>query len=294
MKSWLGMGIAFGVLAAFAGACTSTAAKPFPDVATFCAAKAKEECQIAPTCAIDPTGCQTLRLKACNDEAASAIATGTRKYNPDNAQACIDRVHAAFATTRIVSTDLFGDASIADKCARVFEGAADKNKACTSNYDCISGRICAPVQPGVAQLVCADKIAKNLSDFCADPGSTCPTGAFCAQATGGAAQCQARAQLNQACSAAAPCAETLRCSGGTCTPRATPGQSCASNDDCSPTAGYCDPNANNICTVGLTFATGAADCKAFVTNTTPIDAGTPAIDAGTAVDSGGGVDATAD
>ena len=284
MTAWLKGSVALGFFAGFVGACSSSsAAKPFPDVATFCVAKAKEECQIAPTCAVDVTGCQTVRAAKCNADASAATAGGTRSYNADNAQACIDAVHAAYGAGKVLLTDLTDDGKMGDRCERVFEGTSDKNKPCTSNYDCMSDRICAPVQPGVAQHVCADKVSKKSGDFCADPGSICESGSYCAQPATGAAQCTAEAQSGQPCSAAIPCAESLRCQAGTCAARQNPGQACSSNGDCSPVAGYCDAYAGNICTVGLTFATGAADCKGFTSGTTPpIDAGAPPADAGDA------------
>jgi hypothetical protein len=55
-----------------------------------------------------------------------------------------------------------------------------------------------------------------------------------------------------------------------------------SNDDCAPAAPYCDAYAGHICTVGLTFATGALDCHGY--EATGADAG---------VDSGAGLDADA-
>ncbi len=274
MKRWVGISVVLGLFGALGAACTSTTdAKPYPDLASFCVAKAKEECQIAPTCAVDPTACQTVRSAKCNTEAAAAAAGGTRTYNADNAKDCIDAVHAVYAAGKVLLADLTGAGSMGDKCERVFQGTAEKGKPCTSAFDCVSGRLCAPVQPGVAQLVCADKVAKAAGDFCADPGSVCAAGSYCAQATGMAAQCTAEAQMGQPCNAALPCVETLRCSAGVCVPRQVPGQSCTSNGDCSPTAGFCDTYAGSICTVGLTFATGAADCKGYATAVIPTDGG---------------------
>jgi hypothetical protein len=275
MKKWLGLGIALGVFAAFAGACSSSSPPPpFPDVASFCQAKAKEECQVAPTCAIDPGTCQVAREKACNDAATAATASGARVYTQDNAQACIDKVHAAYGSPVVKLADLQGDGSIEDVCERVFVGNADKNKPCTTNYDCASGRVCAPVQPGVAQTVCADKTPANVGDFCANPGTECATGSYCATSMAGAAQCTARGAVGAACTATSPCLESLRCFMGTCVDRAKPGEACNSNNDCPDVDPYCDPYAGNICAIGLSFATGAPDCKVFQVSMTPGDAGT--------------------
>jgi hypothetical protein len=292
MTRWLKSSVTLGFLTGvgLVSACSSSSSKPFPDVATFCVAKAKEECQIAPTCAVDMAGCQTVRAAKCNADATAATAGGTRSYNADNAQSCIDAVHGLFGggSNKVLLKDLTDDGSMGDKCERVFEGTSDKNKPCASNYDCISGRLCSPVSPGSASRVCADKVSKKSGDFCADPGSSCEAGFYCAAPTSGAAQCVAEAQTGQPCSATIPCGESLRCQAGTCGARQGPGQTCSSNGDCSPTAGYCDPYAGSICTVGLTFATGAADCKGFAAGTVPTN------DAGGAADSGVTSDAASD
>lgn len=290
MTRWLKSSVALGFLTGvgLVSACSSSSSKPFPDVASFCVAKAKEECQIAPTCAVDTAACQTVRAAKCNAEATAATTGGTRSYNADNAQPCLDAVHSVYGAGKVLLKDLVDDGSMGDRCERVFEGKSDKNKPCTSNYDCINGRICSPVQPGVSQHVCADKVSKKSGDFCADPGSSCESGSYCAQATGSAAQCTAEAQTGQPCSATIPCNESLRCQSGTCAARQTQGQGCSSNSDCAPIAGYCDPYAGNICTIGLTFATGASDCKGFAAGTPPTN------DAGTAADSGSTGDAATD
>jgi hypothetical protein len=217
-----------------------------------------------------------VRQENSNADALAATAGGTRSYTADNAQACIDAVNKIYTVGKVLLSDLIGNGSMGDTCERVFQGTSDKNKSCTSDYDCTNSRICSPTAPGSSSRVCADKTDAALGDFCANPGSVCAAGSYCAVPTmvGVAAQCTAKAQTGQPCSATIPCVETLRCSAGTCVARVTAG-ACTTNDDCSPTAGYCDPNAGNICTVGLTFATGAADCKAYTTSITPMpDAGT--------------------
>src|SRR5262249_47004630 len=156
------------------------------------------------------------REKICNDAATTATAPGTRVYTQGNAQACIDKVHGAFGAPVVKLADLVGDGSIDDVCERVFVGNADKNKPCSNDYDCAGGRVCAPVQPGSGQFVCADKSPKNLGDFCSDPGSQCATGSYCAMTMTGAPQCTARGAVGASCGSTSPCLENLRCFMGTC------------------------------------------------------------------------------
>ena len=265
MKQLIRMSIALALGTGFLTGCPSAdkAGPPFPDVTSFCVAKAAAECQIAPTCAVDPAVCATVREAKCNAEAAAATINGTRAYVPNNAQACIDAVTQVYGIGKVLLSDLTAAGSMGDTCARVFEGTVDKNKACTSDFECLAGRFCSPVQPGAKQLVCADRSEVEFGGFCANPGSVCASGSYCKLIPGGAAQCTSDAQAGEFCDAATTCVESHHCVANACTARQAPGQPCVSNDDCSPIAGFCDPYAGNICTVGFTFATGALDCHGY-------------------------------
>jgi len=77
-----------------------------------------------------------------------------------------------------------------------------------------------------------------------------------------------------------------RCLNGFCVERAGQNKPCSSSDDCGSAAPYCDAYAGNICTIGLTFATGALDCQGYQPNGTgggadsgPLADGTANVDA---------------
>jgi hypothetical protein len=259
------IGLAPGIFVAGVWACSSNnSSPPYPDVQSFCNAKAKAECQIAALCAIDATNCENVRAALCVQDGSSATASGTRKYAAGNAQACIDAVNAAYGNnaSKIPFDKLVGAGSLTDKCERVWSGSADKGQSCQSDYECAGSRICAPAGPGATVRVCADSVQKNQGDFCSDPGSMCATDTFCTAQDGGAAQCLPAAQPGQPCGAA-PCVSADRCMNGFCIVRAKAGEACVTNDDCAAAAPFCDPYAQNICTIGLTFATGAADCHGY-------------------------------
>jgi hypothetical protein len=286
--------IAAGLLGASVWACTvTTASAPYPDVQSFCAAKAKAECQIASLCAIDQNGCQSTRVTACVQDAAQAMGgPGSRKYTADAAGACIDLVTQAYGSgnSKITYAQLVGSGSISDTCARVFAGNVDKNQACQSDYDCAGTRVCAPIA-GTTQHVCADPVAKGAGDFCADPGSTCATDTYCAVQDGGAPQCIHSVTAGP-CSDTVPCVSADRCVAGLCEPRAGAGQACTANGDCSPDAPFCDTYAGGICTVGLTFATGALDCHGYQAGAS--DAGSVAVIADASADQVAPADAGTD
>jgi hypothetical protein len=275
-------GAGLGLFAAFAAACSAKPPAPYADVASFCDAKAQAECQVASTCLIVPDDCKAQRASLCNEDAVQATTTGSRarKYTQANAQACIDALNAAYGngSTKVPYAQLVGTGSITDICERVFSGNASTNEPCESSYDCTGPLICAPVAPGVAadagagSFVCAPAVPVAEGQFCANPGSMCATDTYCAiPSTGPAYQCEPAKMDGQPCDpATAPCVSTERCeantgvTGQTCMPRAIAGQACQTSGDCDPTAPYCDPYAMNRCTTGLSFASGADDCAAFM------------------------------
>jgi hypothetical protein len=267
-------------MAALAAGCAAKKPAPYPDVQSFCDAKAQAECQIATTCLVDPSECQAQRASVCNADAETATVhgTGSRKYTQANAQACIDAVNAAYGggNTQVSFAKLFGQGSITDTCERVFAGNSSMNQPCESSYDCTGSLICAPVSPGsapadggVGPSVCAPIVTVQEHGFCSTPGSTCATDLYCAVPTAGsAAECVPAQMESQPCDPVTlPCVSTQRCqatgaTGQTCEPRAKLGQPCQTNGDCVPDTPYCDPYLGK-CTPGQSFASGAADCAGF-------------------------------
>jgi hypothetical protein len=255
--------------AATTSGCSSKSAAPYPDVTSFCAAKAQAECQIAATCgSTSPTACETAREALCNEDAAQAAMTGsgTRKYTQANAPACIAKANDVYGNnvTQIPFASLVGPGSVTDVCEHVFAGVSAFNAPCQTDYDCADVTdICVPVLPGSTDLVCATATPVAAGKFCQDPGSQCADDTYCTMASAnGGYTCVAEAQEGAPC-ADAPCVDTARCVSGTCEPRATANEPCTTNDDCSPDAPYCDPYVGNLCEKGLSFATQAPDCKGF-------------------------------
>ncbi|HEX7666203.1 MAG TPA: hypothetical protein VF407_16865 [Polyangiaceae bacterium] len=249
----LGLGASFAVALLACG--SSDEAPKYPDVASFCAQWAQEECQVASRCASVAATCTSQRQADCQTFAAAATG-GTRTYHSDKAEDCINKIHDVYSAAASGSAITPSQTSdIADVCSRTFAGTVDKLQACTSDYDCADDRICD-------KKLCADKSVKNQGDLCGNPGEVCSDGSFCTAATGGASQCVAEGAQGAACSETQPCGPTLRCDN-TCSARLGSGASCASDDDCSNDAPYCDPSIGNKCDLGITFAAGAAACKDY-------------------------------
>jgi hypothetical protein len=232
-----------GLVAVTLVACSSSSEK-YASTDGFCAALADEECQIAGACAVPKDSCTAARKARCTAGAASVAAN--RKYTPGNAQACIDKAHTYYAATHVPLTPE-ETAEIDEACGKVFSGTVLKNATCASTFDCEGSLICDKGR-------CGDKtIVKNVSDGCANAGEVCDTGLFCATTTPNV--CIAKKKEGEACNADNPCLETLLCNV-TCSPRFTAGQACTSNDDCAPSAPYCDVYSGKICDDGIRFAPG--------------------------------------
>lgn len=283
IRQGFGVGAGLGVTLTLVAACAAKKPAPFPDVSSFCNAKAQAECQIATTCLIDSTECQAERASLCNTDAMQAMASGagTRKYTQANAQACIDIVNDAYGNghTAVAYAQLVGQGSITDVCERVFSGNAAMNDPCESSYDCTGDFVCAPATPGTTQLVCAPVTQVPGGQFCTTPGSVCAPDTYCAMPSAGSAfVCKPAMNEGQPCAGTTPCVSTARCemvgvTGQTCTPRAMIGEACLTSDDCVPSAPYCDPYVGHICTTGQSFAAHAPDCDAFTSGAASPDAG---------------------
>jgi hypothetical protein len=278
-------GLALGAFGILAIACTNKVTPAYPDTTSFCAGKAKAICQVADLCAIDAPTCQAYQDGLCNQAAQQAMASGTRNYNADNAKACIDAVTAAYGNgASKVEYMLLSD--LATKCDRVFTGNAPSHASCTSDYYCANDLICSPTAPDVTTRVCATPTQVAANDFCSNPGSVCATDTYCAkQASNGLWLCSPAAATGAACGDATPCVSSQRCVSAVCQPRATGSGNCASDGDCAPAFPYCDTYAGSICTIGLTFATGAPDCKGIAGLSGPVT--TPDAGAGGSADASG-------
>jgi hypothetical protein len=248
----------------FTGGC-SAAANPYPDVNSFCEARASAECQspqstsggIASACGVAPSDCIDARQQTCISNAAMFVATGTRAYTSSAAPACIAAVQAAYAGSSIPYTaaaPAFSIQSLSVTCDEgVFPGTVPLQGVCATNDDCAQGStpsadpnipavVCSPVQFGLKKLECANSVSVATNGECANFGSVCTDpGTVC---KGAPAMCEP---------------------GGTPGGTGTQGSACTTNANCGPSFPYCDTNIqpNAACEVGLSFAIGADDCRSF-------------------------------
>jgi hypothetical protein len=264
IPSFLGLGM--GAFGAIAIACTlSTPPPPDQTVTEFCNDYAQALCQLATSCQFDATACTTFQTGQCMTN-VGAQQGGTRAYSQQNGKQCIDLLNSKYGgnPTSISATDL---ASIQAICGKVVVGDVASNKPCTGDNDCANGLTCAPYG---TTMLCANVTQKNLGDPCVDPGDQCQGDSYCAPQPGGAPpECVATPATGAACSAGITCGSSDHCVGGTCQARGDLSAPCATNDDCSSSAPYCDTYPPAACTTGLTFGRGSADCRGIAGTNEP-------------------------
>jgi hypothetical protein len=238
----------------------------------FCTQKAGKECnKVVDSCSItSATDCQTARKKVCTDwiAAIKAVPGTPRIFTPANVGACLNKAGAVYAQTLIKPADL---ADLDDVCNYVFQGNVAKlsGTTCMVNYDCKDrgATICDKGQ-------CADKSVKPLNAQCSDFGAVCQPSQYCTM-MGVAMKCVDKIAKGGTCSAAIPCIDTLRCTGGMCEDKLKLNDPCCTDDDCPTTAPYCNPYASYECTNGLSFATHSPSCVPFGDTNATAAVGTP-------------------
>jgi hypothetical protein len=289
MRRWLGFGGFIGALSALTaplvGGCSS-ASNPYPDVNSFCQGEAAAYCQsggVLGACVVSPTACETAQQAACNTAATQAMASGTRVYNPANAQACVDAVTAAFtsSTAGVLSVPYATLQQLAVTCEEdVFTGSVMRDGTCKTDDDCaqpsppngtLPGFVCSPVVPLSTTMECEPSTSVATGGFCENPGSVCTDpGTYCVEVMNGGFECQPGAGLGTSCTAEKGCAAGGFCqinageTTGKCETPASLGSACSSNANCASAAPYCDLNVSKgACELGLSFAVNSSDCKAF-------------------------------
>lgn len=248
IRKTLGL-VVLAVTGGLALACSSSGdPEKYPNADAFCSAKADEECNgLYAQCAATLDSCKTKRVSACQNAAGGAAGQG-RTYTASLAQGCIDKTHELFAG-KTVAPDK--ETEQVDTCERVFAGSKQKNAPCGGTYECSGSLVCD-------KGVCAEKVVRNQSEPCNNPGEVCAAGSYCG-AQGQLKFCMAKNAKGDVCTADAPCVEDLRCIG-TCTDKYQPGQVCGTTDECSSAAPYCDP-LQKRCLVK--YQAGTQACKDF-------------------------------
>ncbi len=222
--------IAIGGIVALV-ACSSTEEDKFASSDSFCSSKAEAECNgLAQKCGATVDACKTERTGLCKTGVVTAQGQG-RTYKAGKVQDCLDSINNTYrnGATSVTQEAETGTDAV---CARVLGGSKAELQACTSTYECDGSLVCD-------KGVCAPEEKVAMGKQCNNAGQVCESGSYCQQ-QGATKFCNAKNALAAACSADAPCAETLRCLTGHCAERVTAGQPCDNDGECGAAAPYCD------------------------------------------------------
>jgi hypothetical protein len=198
----------------------------------FPAAYGKAVCEVQSLCRQQAhfleQQCEASASALFDRDLAKAIAAGKSRFDPAQAHACLDGLHARGCERTLPAVD--------QACERAVTGTVASGGSCNWLYECSAGR-CDPQGPGACPATC---------------GAVSGEGAPC-----GAAPCDLRAGLrcidnvcsrlhtaDQKCSSTSDCAIGLFCDNfsSKCAVRTFEQASCASIEECA-TGLFCDASA---------------------------------------------------
>lgn len=250
--------------------CAASGTEPSPppavssllDVASYCQARAKAECNalVVSKCgATDATACETARTTVCK----KGVPQGT-VYVAAHASKCIDLVTSVYADAVITLDE---NTALARDCGTsLFSGPGAARSPCNGPYDCSSrDELTCIFALGATTGKCLTPTPVAAAASCADESNQCPDAFFC---DGPSKTCQRTAIDGESCSPTAkPCGPGLTCPGSfftSCRPKQPKGHACLGDDVCAD--GICDKAASATegnCTDRITLSTLDAACASF-------------------------------
>ena len=234
----------------------------YPDVQSFCKARAQAECSSAVV-----TACGAKNISTCTtSRTASCLASqpqGTT-YVASNASACIQLASMAYSSGTI-SADLLSQMS--SVCGtKIFSGPGVVRSPCSTDADCSSLDDLSCVIPyGQMTGKCLTPVTVAPNGSCADEASVCTDGWYCDTMT---KLCTVTAAAGEGCQDGwKACGDGLYCPNGpfaTCTPKFDDGHPCSLDGSC--TGGLCDKAATmgeGTCASSITLTPLDAACAPF-------------------------------
>lgn len=226
------------ILAGCGGTDTDTGSDyAHPDQASFCQALGEAECNTSvvkacygsddATLPADRESCITARAADCNP--------AELPYHPERADACLAARSQALADGVWTHQEI--DA-VDEACLPVFSKEGPEGAICAGGTDCdtASGLVCI-IKLGDLEGICAIPVAMSGGEDCASPEAVCGDGFYCDPQV---SHCLANPEVDDACSAAAPCDSTSYCTSpddGSCVEKTKNGDSCTKDELCS--GGFC-------------------------------------------------------
>ena len=230
----------------------------YPDLSSFCEAKAERECTdtVLGRCQTTLDDCLTTRRGICGQ----AKPAGT-DYRPTEAETCLATVAAAYADDEYTAEE---QAAEQEACALLYGGAGVEGSSCTQDYQCdLDADLRCVIPTGEATGRCYVPVETGPGESCDSASAVCAEGYYCSAIEH---ICAARAKENASCSATKLCQDDLLCIGeedaATCQPKSTTGAECTVGDECE--SGMCSQVGSvNKCVTSVILAPNEPICDDF-------------------------------
>lgn len=230
----------------------------YPDVSSFCEAKAEFECTatVLDRCQTTEDKCVIKRRGICGQAAPSGAS-----YRPTEAERCLAAVKLAFQDDKYTAEEKVAEL---DACALLYGGGGVEGSSCTQDYQCdLDEELRCVIRAGTGTGQCYQPEEKQPGQSCEAANAVCTEGNFC---TDSEQYCVERRAEGMSCSATQPCQDGLRCVGdetaAACQAKFTTGTECESDDDCQ--SGMCSKvGAANQCVSSVILAPNEPICDDF-------------------------------
>jgi hypothetical protein len=212
--------------------------------------------------------CQAPDVDAClTAQAAFCMGKVPSGYEPDNAQACLDRVKLAYDDAELSLEDIRVVLQFGEPCDKLIRGSAPQGGSCTQDTDCdtLSDHKCV-IKAGETYGTCYEPVVVGGGRGCDAPEETCEDGFYC-----NGMNCVERLGPDAECTSDAECSAELRCvigpaddagvSAGSCQPRNVLSAECTADAECQ--SGYCSiaPGEPGLCADMVRFGLREPVCE---------------------------------
>ena len=235
---------------------------PLATESGFCNAWATNACN-----ATVVEDCQAPDVDACiSAQQAFCMSKLPSGYEPDNAQACLDRVKLAYDDAELSIEDIRVVLQFGEPCDKLIRGSTATGGSCTLDTHCdtLNDEKCV-IKPGSTEGACYEPVILGGGRSCDAPEETCEEGFYC-----DGNNCIERLGPDDPCGSDAECAADLRCvlvladdagvPTGSCQPRAVLSATCTTDNDCQ--SGYCSiGTTESLCANMVTFGLREPVCE---------------------------------
>ncbi len=198
----------------------------YPDIISFCDAKAKFECtaNALERCQTTEDACVVKRRGLCSQSAPAGA-----KYRPTEAEKCLAAAKLVFQDEKYQAEE---KAAVEEACKLLFGGEGGEGAQCSADYHCdLSKELRCVIPTGATQGQCYVPEVKPAGDTCLTPNAVCEDGYFCREG-----DCVTKRSVGTACGPLQPCKDDLRCvgdeTGGVCESKFDTGTECTSDQEC--------------------------------------------------------------